>query len=139
VNPLAALLGRVAADGLTLEARGDGLAVSPAERLTPELRALLLQFKPDLLELLRAHGPRLLGLFRDAPTWPAPRGRSAPAEHVWRLVGKWVRLSDGREGQLSFASYNTRTGRVRCRVEFPSGWALVDPEDVRGTEERRTA
>jgi len=137
---VAAVLARLAADGLALRAEEGVLVVWPAEKLTPELRTLLLRFKPDLLELLRLHGPSLLALFHHAPTWPLPCGRSGPAGHVWALVGGPVRLLDGREGRLRFAEYDTRSGRVRCRVDFPYGWALLDPEDVSPVSgERRTA
>ncbi len=140
MNPLARLLADLDSQGLSLQARGDGLAISPADRLTPELRAQLLQFKPDLLQLLTVHGSGLLALFRDAPTWPPACGRSGPAGHVWGLVGQSVRVQDGREGVLRFARYDTRTGRVRCRVNFQNGWALLDPEDLSPVKgERRTA
>ncbi len=140
MTPLASLLGRLAREGFRLEALGGHIAVRPKTRLTPELRDEIVRYRADVLELLRLHGPNLLALFRDAPTWPPPRGRSGPAGHVWALVGGPVRLLDGRQGLLRFAEYDTHSGRVRCRVDLPDGWALVDPEDVSPVSgERRTA
>jgi len=132
MSAVAALLAQLAADGLALRAEEEALVVSPAEKLTPELRSLLVQFKPDVLELLRIHGPNLLTLFADAPTWPPVRGRSGPvAGDWWRVVGGPVRLRDGRPGRLRALNYDTRTGRLRCYVE-PEGakGGLFDPEDV---------
>jgi hypothetical protein len=141
VTGLTTLLARVAADGLTLQARGDALSISPADRLTPELRALLLQSKADLLELLRVHGSSLLTLFADPPTWPPYRGRSGPLPEDWRYaVGNSVRLVDGREGRLRALEYLTRSGRLRCCVELEDGKRLLlDPEDLAPTVARRTA
>lgn len=141
MSALSALLARVAADGLTLQARGDALSVSPADRVTPELRALLLQSKADVLELLRIHGSSLLSLFADAPLWPAARGRSGPLPEGWRhRVGDSVRLVDGREGRLRALEYDTRSGRLRLCVEFGEAKRLLlDPEDLASTAARRTA
>ncbi len=142
MNPLAALLRRLEAEGLRLELRGDGIAVTPKHRLTPAVQAEILQHRADVVELLRLHGHGLLDLFRDAPTWPPSRGRSGPVDRdLWQAVGKPIRLRDGREGQLRAISYDTRSGRVRLRVDFPNGWALVDPEDATAAPEtdRRTA
>lgn len=41
------------AAGITLAARGDQLAVTPATKLSPDLRALLIAHKLELLDLLR--------------------------------------------------------------------------------------
>jgi hypothetical protein len=40
--------------GLRLELAGEGLAVTPSDRLTPELRALLREHKGEILPILRA-------------------------------------------------------------------------------------
>lgn len=130
MNPVVALLARLAHEGFHLEALGGHIAVKPKGRLTNELRNEIVRYRADVLELLRVHGPDLLMLYRDAPSWPLPVGRSSPAGPVLRLVGTSVALADGRQGLLRFVEYDTRTGRVRCRVDFSSGWALVDPEDV---------
>lgn len=67
-NSLATLLGDAAAAGLHLRLEGEtAVAVGPRERLTPDLRARLAEMKPDLIELLRAHGDGLLDLFRRRP------------------------------------------------------------------------
>ncbi len=63
MNRLSARLAWNAADGLTLNVEETGSLVAPAERLTPELRALLLRFKPDVPELLGIDGPNHLALF----------------------------------------------------------------------------
>jgi hypothetical protein len=132
MNPLTSLLSRLADQGLRMELRDEQIAVTPKNRLTPELRDEILQHRPDVLELLRLHGSSLLPLFRNAPTWPPCHGRSSPAGHVWSLIGQPVRLADGREGLLRFAEYDTRSGRLRCFVDFANGWKLADPEDMLG-------
>jgi hypothetical protein len=132
VTPLAALLAHLAREGFRLEALGGHIALRPRDRLTPELRDEIIRNRADVLELLRIHGPNLLALFADAPTWPPACGRSGPvAGDWWRVVGDPVRLRDGRQGFLRFAEYDTRSGRLRCYVE-PEGaeGGLFDPEDV---------
>lgn len=107
MSAVAALLARLAADGLALRAEEEALVVSPAEKLTPELRALLLRFKPEVLGLLRIHGPGLVALFADAPTWPAGsrafwprdgrlvascgRSRAPPGRPPWATAGARLR------------------------------------------------
>ncbi len=49
---LTPLLIRLRDAGLIVEVEGDALAVWPVRALTPELRAELLEHKPELLELL---------------------------------------------------------------------------------------
>jgi hypothetical protein len=131
VTALAPLLSRLSTLGLSLELRGDQISVRPADRLTTGVRQEIIENRSAIIELLRQHGPDLVSLFRDAPTWPPARGRCGPAGRVWNLLGKTVLLTDGQEGILRLADYDTRTGRVRCRVDLPNGWKLVDPEDVR--------
>jgi hypothetical protein len=131
VNPLVRLLGELDRRGLMLTSDGPDLIVEPGSRLTPELETEILGLKPELLELARVHGPRLVGPFREAPTWPPARGRSGPVPPgLWSAVGHPVRLRDGREGRLRFAEYDTRSGRVRCRVDFAAGSDLIDPDDL---------
>lgn len=95
-------------------------------------------------ETLR-HRAELLNLFRNPPTWPPVRGRSAPLENWSHVVGDVVRLPDGRKAVLRALIYDTRSGRLRCRVELPRGEArLLDPEDlipgvVAAVAERRPA
>jgi hypothetical protein len=142
VSALAAILGRLATEGLTLELREGKIAVPPKDRLTADLREAILCHREEVLELLRLHGNGLLALFKEAPVWPPPRGRSGPlAASWWQSVGDPVQLSDGREGSLRLIAYNTSTGRVRLRVDFRNGWKLVDPEDATPLAEadRRTA
>lgn len=62
------------AAGLTLAAKGDQLSVKPADRLSPELRRLLVAHKAAVLALLRQQESNL----------PPPRNRA------WIIV-----LSDG--------------------------------------------
>ncbi len=134
MSRLVALLGRLSGDGISLDVEGAHLAVSPAERVTPELRDEIVRHRSDLMELARRHGPALLGLFRDCPSWPPPRGRSrglSDPDAVLRAVGRLVSLRDGRVGVLGAVLYETRTGRIRCRVDFGPGRSLaLDPEDV---------
>ncbi len=132
MTPLAALLARLVREGFCLEALGGHIAVRPKNRLTPELRDEIIRHRADVLELLRVHGPNLLTLFADAPTWPPARGRSGPVTgDWWRVVGDPVRLRDGRPGRLRALGYDTRTGRLRCRVEIEGAeGGLFDPEDV---------
>lgn len=47
------IIRNAAAAGITLAARGDQLAVMPATLLSPDLRALLIAHKVELLDLLR--------------------------------------------------------------------------------------
>ena len=130
--PLAILLGRLAAEGLRLERRGEQIAVIPKARLTPDLQDEILRHRADVLELLEIHGASLLDLFRDPPPWPVPSGRTGPLSiDWWDLVGGPVVLRDGRSGWLHSLMYDTRTGRVRCYVDQGQGkGALLDPEDV---------
>jgi hypothetical protein len=134
VNPLAAILARLAREGFRLEALSGHIAVRPKDRLTPELRDEIIRHRADVLELLRIHGPNLLALFADAPTWPPPRGGSgllADPNAVLRAAGRRVSVRDGREGILQAVLYETQTGRTRCRVDIASGESLgLDPEDV---------
>ncbi len=84
-----------------------------------------------LREQILRHRAELLNLFRDLPAWPPARGRSGPLSGRSHVVGDAVRLPDGREGWLRAILYDTRSGRLRCRVELPDGEArLFDPEDL---------
>ena len=142
MNPLSSVLAQLATQGLRLDLREDRIAVTPKDKLDPALRADVLRHRAEILELLTVHGNSLLDLFRNAPAWPLPRGRSGLLDPGWwSAVGGPVKLVDGREGRLSFLRYDTGTGRVRFRIEFPNGWALVDPEDATWIAEikRRTA
>jgi hypothetical protein len=141
MNSLATLLSRLSADGLSLALRGEQIGVTPAVRLTPELRDDIVHHRSEIIELLRFHGSNLVALFANAPTWPPPRGRDGAANpDLWQRVGEPVRLHDGRSGDLRAISYSTHTGRLRLRIDFPDGWALVDPEDLQpATDERRSA
>lgn len=143
MNALTALLDKLASEGLRLDLlEGERIAVTPKDRLTSDLRDAILRNRGEVLELLRLHGSGLLDLFRASPVWPPPRGRLQALEPFWwRSIGSPVRLADSREGVLAFISYDTRSGRVRFRVEFPNGWVLVDPEDAARLprQDRRTA
>jgi len=132
MNEVAALLARLAAQGLCLELRGGHIAATPKHRLTSDLRDEILYHRADVLELLQIHGSGLLRLFRDPPPWPEAQGRSGPVPaNMWAAIGQAVDLRDGRSGALRLLEYDTRSGRMRCCVNFQNGWALVDPEDVR--------
>jgi hypothetical protein len=72
VTPLE-LVERARAEGLTLEAAGDRLRVRPKDRLTPELRALLVEYKAEILRAL-------------PQTSPAPAASPDPVE-VARVLG----------------------------------------------------
>jgi hypothetical protein len=103
--------------------KGGHLAVSPRSRVNLELRE----------EILR-HRNELLRLFRDPPSWPLSRGRSgvlADPDAVFGAIGRLVKLRDGRSGTLRAAVYDTRTGRLRCRLEIAGGGHLtLDPEEL---------
>lgn len=114
------LLRALDAAEVLVSVKGDRLSASPRGRVTPELQK----------EILR-HRAALVDLFRDPPTWPPARGRSGPLENWSHVVGDGVRTSDGRDGRLRAILYDTRSGRLRCRVELSDGTAvLLDPEDV---------
>ena len=99
MNPLAALLARLAREGFRLEALGGHIAVRPKDRLTPELRDEIIRHRTDVLELLRIHGHNLLALFADAPTWPPPRGESGTPQSSQR--GLFERRDDRIDGPLA--------------------------------------
>lgn len=67
------IIRNAAAAGITLAARGDQLAVTPATKLSPDLRALLIAHKTELLAYLRQ-----------------PANDSAPRCRAWR-----IRFTDG--------------------------------------------
>jgi hypothetical protein len=66
--------------GLTIRADGDALVFRPVERLTPELRAMLVQHKPALLGYLRqaANDPGDDGADPARWCWPAVQELDAP-------------------------------------------------------------
>jgi hypothetical protein len=134
---LAALLARLAREGFRLEARGGHIAVRPKDRLTPDLRDEIVRNRADVLELLGLHGDDLLRLFADVPPWPAARGRDGlpvDAEGFIRIIGAPVAFA-GRTGTLRAVLYDTRSGRLRLRVDLGDGGGLLlDPEDL---EERQ--
>jgi hypothetical protein len=51
----ASLLTEVRAAGLKVETRGENLWVEPIDRLTPDLRARLVEHKPEIIAYLRQH------------------------------------------------------------------------------------
>ncbi len=63
---LTPLLARAQEAGLKLEAEGPDLVYTPRGNMTPELRAELLEHKPELLELLTWSEPKAHVLLRDA-------------------------------------------------------------------------
>jgi len=140
VNALAALLARLAREGFHLEARGDQIAVRPADRLTPDLRDEIVSNRAAILGLLAIHGDGLLRLFADAPPWPAARGRAGlpvDAGGFVRIIGAPLAFHGGT-GTLRAVLYDTRTGRLRLRVDLvdlgDGRGLLLDPEDL---EERQ--
>ena len=139
MTPLAALLSRLAREGFRLEARGDQIAVKPAEGLTPDLREEIVSNRAAILELLGLHGESLLRLFADAPAWPVARGRDGlpvDAGGFIRIIGAPLAFHGGA-GTLRAILYDTRTGRLRLRVDLGDGRGLLlDPEDL---EERQPA
>lgn len=126
MNPLVRLLRELSRGGFRLSLEGTNLAVEPASRLSAEMDAEIRRFKCELMELVS-----LLPLYHDAPSWPRPRGRSGSSGVGDFAVGDSVRLLDGREGLIKATLYDTRSGRVRYRVELPgAGALLIDPEDL---------
>lgn len=59
MNPTVELYRQAIRLGLTLEARGDKLAVIPAQRCPPDFATELLKHKFELLDLLEAHASNL--------------------------------------------------------------------------------
>lgn len=53
----AEVLSRVRSAGFTVRPKGDGIAVSPASSLPADLRALLLEYVPGILAVLRREPP----------------------------------------------------------------------------------
>ena len=143
VTEFVQLLAELANRGVSISIEGDGLAVEPWSQAS-HLEAELARNKGDLMELAALPGPSLFRLFRDAPPWPPSIGRSGPVNvNLWRMVGEPVRVSDGRSGTLRALDYDTRTGRLRCFVELPTGRVLFgsggfDGDRCRGQEIRLT-
>ena len=126
MSPLVRLLRQLSRGGFRLSVEGMKLAVEPASRLTIEMDAEIRRFKSELMELAS-----LVPLYHDVPSWPRPRGRSGSLDVGDFAVGDSVRLLDGREGLLKAALYDTRSGRVRYRVELLGDRPLLlDPEDL---------
>ena len=83
------------AAGLTLAVAGDGLRVAPRERLTPELRELLSEHKPEVLAVLAAanEAPNieaLLAVHGDGSAggvdWSAWKLTTATSSPAWAVV-----------------------------------------------------
>lgn len=89
-TPLARLLADLDRAGLSLAVKGDRLAISPAARLTPELKAEVLRFRDDLVEAVQAHGPDLLSLFREPETEGSVSWRLSPDGPGWAAVRSHV-------------------------------------------------
>lgn len=81
-TPFARLLGALGSAGVGLELRdGSRLIVTNADRLTPELREEVREFRADLVEAVQAHGSELLPLFAYRPGEEEPESVSVS----WRL------------------------------------------------------
>jgi hypothetical protein len=114
------VLRQMEAEEVSVRVDGNRLAIEPAISCSEGLRAEILRHEAELSEL-----------FRDPPSWPPVRGRSGTLENWSHVVGDGVRTIDGRDGRLRAILYDTRSGRLRCRVELSDGTAvLMDPEDV---------
>ena len=83
------------AAGLTLEVAGEGLRVAPRERLTPELRELLSEYKPEVLAVLSAANDAptveaMIALHGDGATggvdWSAWKLTTATSSPAWAVV-----------------------------------------------------
>jgi hypothetical protein len=131
------LLHTLALGEFRLGVNGEKIEIAPFSKLSDALRAEILRFKPEILEMLREHGDGLLPMFEgDLPSWPASRGRdgilSDPAA-VWGAIGQRARLKadQARGGELFAVAFDTQTGALRCRLRFSDGGsAMVWPEEV---------
>ena len=109
-----ALLDKARAAGLILKPDGDTLRVRPADRLTPDLRAVLMAHKSALLALLRAE------VRNDLAECITLRGGVVVSLRAlrlgWQLEARGIVLS-AREGRLCIAPEDGLTAVDRDRIE----------------------
>jgi hypothetical protein len=90
-NALAEIVRLLDRAGVDIALEGDQIAVSPAGLLTNEVRHRVAVYRSDIIELLRAHGPALLALFRD-PTLPKTKEErillADNAAHLHSVAGR---------------------------------------------------
>jgi hypothetical protein len=126
VTPLE-LVERARAEGLTLEAAGDRLRVRPKDRLTPKLRAALIEQKPAILRLLGAPDDPEVARREDAfraPLYAFPWPNALP-DLGPRRVQAYSPCADC--GSWTWVAYGPRAFCFACARRRSAGAPLEEP------------
>lgn len=113
-------LAPILSQGFDVELAGDHVIVSPASRLTDDLRAYIRDHKPEILRELHLVESALVGICRDYPI--------APAEVLARMSSEdtedWESGVITSEGLRSFVSLLVDID-TRSRGEIPETYTAV--------------